>query len=291
MKKYLSLVLTLLCTALACGSGRAQAAEDYFIVGTLRDYMGRGQYIDPEKFQIDYYSDYEKALAKYVVGLIDGRYGPGSTTMDTMRGICNLYSQKAYGAVDKVYYAINPTAIRPQAKKPKVMAGGDTIWYRENLRIIPAGSTEFNEILSDKRDTIPAYKLNANSFTTDDQMMAYMHGVFLRHGGIVNDTLYYIKAYNSSTGRIFETLAGKQGFRNVAREDFRGIPGSTTVAFSPSSEFLEFISRTASLKEELDSAYRQELKRLGEKYYTMFVEGFPASIIELAKKAKNDNIK
>lgn len=93
--------------------------------------------------------------------------------------------------------------------------------------------------------------LQDNIFATREQALSYLHGVYLRFGHPVNDTLYLIRVHNSSHGRLFNKVAQPLGFTNMSVEELNTIPHTTRVYFTPSAEFLEFIRPTEKLKKKL----------------------------------------
>jgi hypothetical protein len=192
--------------------------DDYFILGTFSDYLGR-EYIDANTCEIDYYSLYEKELGNYIYALILQRYGEDDTRLQKKGNRYYLYSCPQFKEIDSL--------------------------YRHSHGL-----------------------LTKNIFSTDEQALSYMHGVYTRFGNIENDTTYHILVYNSNHGRFFDDIARHYGFTNIKRVERNTIPHATHVYFTPTEQFLKMIRPTEELKAILLQAKEEKLKKLfGKKLY------------------------
>ncbi len=95
-------IAALLAAVMVWGACRAQQPVEYFILGTLNEYMGR-MYIDKKQFQIDRYYPYEQALADYVCSLIEQKYGKGSCRLTPVKNRVDLYCKPLYPVIDSLY--------------------------------------------------------------------------------------------------------------------------------------------------------------------------------------------
>lgn len=102
--------------------------------------------------------------------------------------------------------------------------------------------------------------LRIDIFSTRDEALSYLHGVYLRFGRPVNDTLYSVRVHNSNHGRFFAKISQPLGFSDVKVEELNTIPHTTVVYFKPMAEFLEFIRPTEKLKKKL-SADEEKFRR------------------------------
>ena len=188
--------------------------SEYFLLGTLTDYLGR---LDHPKFQerVDYYYKYEKAVSDEIYAIFNSQFElKYEITKDSNR--YEIYSGQLSSLIDNYY----------------------------NFK--PSGS------MTMQHDTIYRGILRSDIFDTELKKLSFLAGVFARFGE-VSDTTYSIKIANSmSKVKICETLLKELDCSEVNYEILRDyIPSGHNLYFKPSEKVDEYLTEYYYLRKQI----------------------------------------
>jgi hypothetical protein len=231
MKKTFTLLLILIATLLSCGqNGKNSLDNEYFLLGTLSDYMGRETYKTVNS-RVDKYHQSERKLCFAIDSKLKDKY-PDLRMTTARNGDFELYSVLLAGEIDK-FYNYQPSG------RMNINARLDTM-------------TQFSDSLLSEllqtADTIYFGRLKSGIFKTDKQKLFFITGAFLRFGGN-NDSIYHISVANSvSKVKVLTQLLKEMNCGNVEYEIREGIPFGHTVYFTPTDELMNYFNQYMYLR-------------------------------------------
>jgi hypothetical protein len=210
-----------------------QIDQNYFLIGTLTDYMGRSKYKETNN-KVDEYYKYEKSLAFAMDSIFKDIYPDLrlNITKDTNR--LELFSKTIADRIDE-YYSYKPSG--------RMTMNYDTIYY---------GS------------------LRTDIFKTDLQRLSFFTGVYVRFGE-TNDSTFCIRIHNSKASICVDLLKDLK-CTNVEYKVLTGhIPVSHIVYFTPSIELKKYLIEFMYLRQRINNAYIKQIKEMiGEENYNKY---------------------
>lgn len=212
--------------------------KDYFLLGTLSDYLGRQKSYKNESF-IDEYYEGESSLMSYIIQIyssenpefvIEKSQNPYSSAIDI------LNSKKIAAKMNSFYNFTND--------------GG----FRMDPSISKHGWKEFRKSLDDfhkstePKDTIYVGTLKANIFKTKAQKISFIVGIYSRYG-LPYTPKSCIRMYNSQSKYDCCLAILKQlKCENIEKEITTNmIPTNQTIYFKPSPELKKYIDKYQTL--------------------------------------------
>lgn len=231
MKKTLPLLLILIATLLSCGQNVKNTLDnEYFLIGTLSDYMGRETY-KTVNGRVDKYNQSERKLCFAIDSMLKDAY-PDLMMSASKNHDYELYSVLLAGEIDK-FYNYQPSG------RMNINARLDTM-------------TQFSDSLLSEllqtADTIYFGRLKSGIFETDVQKLSFITGAFLRFGRFKHSA-YYISVANSvSKVKVLTQLLKEMNCRNVEYEIWEGIPFGHTVYFTPTDELMNYFNQYKHLR-------------------------------------------
>ena len=227
MKKITVLLLLLF----AIHSTRAQEKNlpldsTYFLLGTLKDYMGRSK-SKTDNENLDRYSKHEKDLVFTLFSMFNASYPDLriSSSKDSLN--FNLYSKVLTKEMDE-FYEYTPTS-------------------RSNQQ----------------RDTIYMGMLRKEMYQTDLQRLSFIAGVYARFG-VANDSAYCIKLFNSmSKAKVCEEILTDLKCSGVKYHTNKGyIPKSHFIYFTPNAEVMRYLEAYMPLRNKIEAGYQMLIKEV-----------------------------
>lgn len=237
MKKLFSLyfILSFVLISFENKTTNTHIDNDYFLIGTLSDYMGREKYKKVDS-RVDRYYQSEKTLCLAVDSMLKKAYPDLKLSATkhrvTMKDEFELHSRLLADKIDEFYDY-------KSSGRLSINAESDTI-------------SQYNDELISKlmqsADTIYCGRLKTDIFKTDEQKLSFITGAFVRFGGY-NDSTYYIKIANSvSKVKVLAKLFEEMKCDNVEYEMNGYIPNVHTVYFSPTSKMINYFDDYMYLK-------------------------------------------
>lgn len=233
--------VVLLCFLLA---GYAQKSitpidNEYLLVGTLSDYMGRQKYKKAEK-RVDKYYQSEKKLCMSIDSIFKTSYPDLSLSAEknviSMKYEFQLYSESLVKDIEKFYnYQPSPTKIY----------SGEADYKTLNLDSL----TKTEDFVATYFDTVYTGRLKPGVFKTEHQKLSFITGAYVRFGWY-NDSLNYISVPNSvSKVKMLDILLRDVGCSNVKYEIKKGyIPVGHTVYFNPTNKLKSYFEAYKNLR-------------------------------------------
>jgi hypothetical protein len=222
--KYLIFIPLLFCALHCFGqSPDIKINNDYFLLGTLNDYMGRDKY-NAVANRVDEYYPNEKPL----VFLLDSLYK-------------NCYPDLALSTSPQT----GRLELRSAVLAQKV---NDFYDFQSSGRGIYCGNADFNTLRLDSLANTPDFRskyfesvytgrVKADIFTSDSERFSFIAGAYVRFGG-KKDSLYYISITNSvsKVNVLAEQLKYLKctNVNYIIKKDY--IPCGHTVYFTPTEE-------------------------------------------------------
>jgi len=207
---------------------------EYFLIGTLSDYMGREKY--PEVYgKIDGYTPREKALVDYLDSSINLIYSDLDYSIEENERGFKLTSDSLYEIVES-FYVYEPGFSRTLS--------GDTI-YRG--------------------------RINSELLRSKEEKFLFLCGVYVRFG-VPNDTGYSIVIHNSlSKIKLCMDLVEELGFTQIKYEIKETIPTAHILQFQPTQEFEDYLSPFIDLRILLNTVFEDFLKEIfGDRGYKRY---------------------
>lgn len=224
--------------------GFAQTTEnidldnDYFLVGTLSDYMGREKYSKIEN-RVDKYYQSEKTLYFAIDSIFKETYPDLKLSTEknetVMEDVFQLHSESLAQQIELFYYY-----------KP---SGTGTYRGELNFKELNLDSL-FNttDFYTEYYDTIYTGRLKPDMFETERQKLSFITGAFVRFGGS-NDSTYYIRVPNSvSKVKVLEQLLIETGCTKVAYIIKKYIPVQHIVNFTPTEKLKSYFMKYSNFK-------------------------------------------
>ena len=198
---------------------KTEINPDFFLLGTLSDYMGRFQYVDREK-QIDRYYPYEESIAKYIAKFIKENYRIVVNTVFITSRHSEIFSPKLAKEIHTKYFdekgRFIDSTLNSEVKKYSFLTG---VYYRygEHLegniyKIQVANSPkdkEIYQILKDLECDKLVYKFLRGYIPSSDIFYLEATPRMIKYFNIIGQEKQELqKSYDSYIGKIFE---GEQG--------------------------------------------------------------------------------
>jgi hypothetical protein len=199
--------------------------NEYFLLGTLSDYMGRETY-KTVNGRVDKYHQSERKLCFAIDSILKDTY-PDLRMTTARNGDFELYSVLLAGEIDK-FYNYQPSG------RMNINARLDTM-------------TQFSDSLLSEllqtADTIYFGRLKSGIFETDMQKLSFITGAFFRFGRF-RHSAYYISVANSvSKVKVLTQLLKEMNCENVEYKIQESIPFIHTVYFSPTEEMTAYFNK------------------------------------------------
>jgi hypothetical protein len=234
------IVLILVLSLLNCDMKDKNSIDyDYFLIGTLSDYMGREKYQTVED-RVDKYSQSEQQLCMTIDSIFKNSYPDleisSSVHKISKKNEFELYS-KALAKRIESFYSYKASG--------RMAYHGQDDFEKLNLDSL----TKTPDFYSTNFDTIYTGRLKLNVFETEKQKLSFITGAYVRYGWHV-DSLYHIRVFNSiSKVRILNELLKDVGCTNVEYEIKKGyIPTGHTVSFFPTEQLNGYFEKYIKLK-------------------------------------------
>jgi len=212
--------------------------NEYFLIGTLSDYMGREKY-EKEIERVDKYYQSEKQLCLAIDSIFKKTY-PDLVFSSSVHKISKkdeyeLHSKKLAKKIESFYtfkYSGRGTA--------KKFIDFDSM----NIdSLVKTGN-----FIEKYYDTIYEGSLKSKVFETEKQKLSFITGAYVRYGSQV-DSLYRIRVFNSSSKvKILDELLKDIGCTNVDYDIKQTIPTGHTVSFIPTNKLEDYFERYIKLK-------------------------------------------
>ena len=211
----------------------------YFLIGTLRDYMGREKYPEVEN-RVDRYYQHEKKLCLSIDSMFIELYSDLKFSSEkhttTKKDKFELHSESLAREIE-AFYDFQPSG--------RGAYSGEVDISEVNLDSL----TSTKDFFITQFDTIYTGRLKLDVFKTERQKISFITGAYVRFGGR-NDSTYYIRVFNSvSKVKVLDKLLQEVGCTNVEYRMKKGyIPVSHTVYFIPTDKLRSYFKRYVSLK-------------------------------------------
>lgn len=233
--KFLIFIPALILFSLFCNgqSTDNKIDYDYFLLGTLNDYMGREKYKEIVD-RVDDYSQNDETLAYLLDSVFKYTYPDLIVTTNEKSNRIELHSASLAHKINS-YYLFQPSG--------RGAYSGEEDWKTLNFDSL----TKIPDFYSTYFDTIYTGRIAADIFKNDSERYSFIAGAYIRFGG-KKDSRYSINVANSlSKVRVITTLLKELNCANVEyvmKKDY--IPVGHTVYFTPTDElkqYLELIKR------------------------------------------------
>jgi len=238
--KHILLIPFLLCLVQLCNgqSFSFNLDNDYFLLGTLNDYMGREKYQQIEE-RVDQYFTGEKSLAAFIMSTLRVKHPDLYTSVNNKTERLEIYSKSVSDKIDS-FYTYKPSDRQAYHGK-------------KDLKELNLDSlTKTKDFYTANFDSIYTGSIRTDIFKNDIQKLSFIVGAFVRYGGY-NDSTYYISIANSvSKVRISADLLKELKCSNVeykVKKEY--IPVGHKVYFKPTDElkwYFENIKQKLSTK-------------------------------------------
>ncbi|MTK52638.1 hypothetical protein [Paludibacter sp.] len=202
--------------------------NDYFLLGTLNDYMGRDKYSAVTN-RVDEYYPNEQSLVSYLDSIFQNSYPDLAPSKSPKTGRLELRSTLLAQKMNDFYD------------------------FQSSGRGIYCGKADFNTLELDSLAKTPDFRskyfesvytgrVKADIFTSDSERFSFIVGAFIRFGG-KKDSLYYISIPNSvsKVNVLAEQLKYLKctNVNYIIKKDY--IPCSHTVYFTPTEELKNYL--------------------------------------------------
>jgi hypothetical protein len=209
--------------------------KDYFLLGTLSDYLGREKTYKNDDFVDNYYKG-ETLLMSYIMKtysdespefVVEKNQYPYNSVQDILRSkkICkkinSFYDFKHEGGFK---YYIDPK---------------DKEWRKKN--------NDFHKS-TESKDTVYVGTMKANLFKTNVQKISFIIGAYSRFGE-PNETRYCIRLFNSTSKYEYCAAILKQlKCKNIEKKIINTIPTNQLVYFKPGRELKKYLDEYKFLR-------------------------------------------
>jgi len=204
--------------------------NDYFLLGTLNDYMGRDKYSEVAN-RIDEYYPNEKPLVSFLDSIYKNSYPDLVLSKSPKTGKLELRSMFLAQKVNDFYD------------------------FQSSGRGIYCGKADFKTLNLDSLSKTPDFhskyfealytgRMKTDIFTSNSERFSFIAGAYIRFGG-KKDSLYYIRIPNSvSKVNILAEQLKYLKCTNVKYVIKKGyIPCGHTVYFTPTEELKNYLER------------------------------------------------
>lgn len=228
--KSLTLIPILFLCALFCNgqSSKIQMHYEFFLLGTLNDYMGREKYNEVIN-RVDEYNQNSKSLVLFIDSVFKDKYRDVVVTTNKTNDRLELHSKLLSQKMNDFYF------------------------YEPSSRMAYSGEADIRTLNFDSLvntsgfpwnyfDTIYAGRIKEDIFKNDIERISFIAGAFIRFGG-EQDSLYYISVANSKSKVRVATEQLKNlkctNIEYVVKKDY--IPVGHTVYFTPTAELKNYL--------------------------------------------------
>ncbi len=229
-------MLFLFLFALFCNgqSSEIKVDYDYFLLGTLNDYMGREKYKEIVN-RVDEYSQNSKSLVLFIDSVSKDNYPDLIVTTNKKTGRLELQSKLLSQKMNDFYF------FKPSGRGSY---SGEADFETLNLDSL----TNTPEFYKTYFDTIYTGRIKGDIFKNDTDRFSFIAGAYIRFGG-EKDSLYYINVANSiSKVKVATEQLKELKCTNIEYVMKKGyIPVGHTVYFTPTDElksYFEAINRS-----------------------------------------------
>lgn len=216
--------LVLLCNG---QSKEVKIDYDYFLLGTLGDYMGREKYLKTINRVDDYYKK-DKSLVLFLDSLFRYKYPDLRLVTNKNTGYLELESKMLAQKMNDFYL------FYPSGRNAYI---GEADF--ETLNIDSLSKTD--DFYTTNFDTIYTGCLKSDIFKNDFERLSFLTGAYIRFGG-KNDSVYFISIANSvskvkcATEQL--TKLKCNNIKYLIKEGY--IPTPHTVYFTPTNELRKY---------------------------------------------------
>lgn len=212
--------------------------NDFFLIGTLSDYMGREKYEDVLE-RVDKYYQSEEQLCLSIDSMFKKNY-PDLKLSSVVHKISKekqyeLHSKKLAERIESFY-----------SFKPSGRGTTKTIIDFDSKKIDSLIRTK--DFIKKYYDTIYEGNLKLKAFETEKQKLSFITGAYIRYGSQI-DSLHQIRVFNSTSKvKVLEKLLKDIGCKSVVYDIKFAIPTGHTVSFIPTNQLNEYFERYINLK-------------------------------------------
>ncbi|WP_248724105.1 hypothetical protein [Seonamhaeicola sp. ML3] len=212
--------------------------NDYFLIGTLRDYMGREKYKDIEE-RVDKYYKSEKKLCNSIDSMFKNKYTDLKLSSlkykVSKQRVFELHSKTLCKRIES-FYTYEPSG--------RGTFTGDMAFKKINFDTI----ADLPNFIKTHYDTIYQGNLRPEKFNTEIQKLSFVTGAYVRYGW-KKDSLYQISVANSTSKvKLLDTLLKELGCDDVNYEMRMAIPASHKVSFKPTNQLKAYFKAYKPLK-------------------------------------------
>jgi len=232
----LSFVLLFALSSTGYSQSMTKIQAEYFILGTLNDYMGRS--LDPrEKNMLDHYDALQGPLVDALEPIIKSNYPNVS------------YKAERYKNKDG-----EPLSYKIYS---------DTLARILNSYYLFSKANHW----TDTGEEILLGRLNADKIKTEEQQLAFLAGVYARFG-VPCDTAYHISVANSvSKAQLCTQLLAKLNSKPYYQFMPNFIPNGYHVYFHPSAKVKAYLAKySVDLNNQLIETQKRYIARMTAKY-------------------------
>ena len=220
--------ISLLFMAVAITNGQSPTVKmdyNYFLLGTLSDYMGRELYKNNEN-RVDLYYKQDQSLMFFLDSVFRDKYPDLKLTNNRIELQSKSLAQKMND-----FYSFKPSSRR--------MYNGEVDISTLNLDSL----TKTPDFITKNFDTVYVGSIKNSVFKTDVQRLSFVAGAYLRFGG-KNDSISFVSIANSTSKvEVLAELLKELKCTNVkyvVKNDY--IPCGRTVYFTPTNELKRYFT-------------------------------------------------
>lgn len=200
---------------------------DYFLLGTLNDYMGREKYKEIVN-RVDEYSQNNKSLVFFLDSIFQDKYPDLILTTNEKTARLELQSKSLSQKINDFYFY-----------KPSGRGAFNGEADIETLNLDSIKNTP--DFYTTYFDTIYTGHIKGDIFKNDTERLSFIAGAYIRFGG-KNDSIYYISIANSISKVRVATEQMKElrctNVEYVMKKNY--IPVEHTVYFTPTDEMKNY---------------------------------------------------
>lgn len=212
--------------------------KDYFLLGTLLDYLGRQKTYKSGDF-VDNYYEGETSLMSYIMNMyhdefpefvVEKNQYPFNSVIDILKSkkiaekINSFYNYKFEGG-----FMMDPNVYKLKAKE-----------FKKSL-------DDFHKS-TESKDTVYVGTMKSNLFKTNLQKISFIIGVYSRFGEL-NETKYCIRLFNSTSKYEYCVAILKQlKCTDIEKKIINNIPTNQLVYFKPSRELKKYLDEYKFLR-------------------------------------------
>lgn len=208
--------------------------RDYFLLGTLSDYLGREKTYRNNDFVDNYYKG-EYLLMKYIIKIyndevtdfvVEKNQYPYNSVEDILRS--KIIAQKMNAFYDFKFEGGFKSFIDPKDKE----------WRKKQLEYFKS---------NEPKDTVYTGTIKADIFKTNLQRISFIVGAYSRYG-VPNKTRCCMIMFNSeSKFKYCETVLKQLKCKDIEKKIVENIPTNQYLYFKPSSELKKYFEEYSFL--------------------------------------------